>query len=119
MTVVKRFCIFHHSILLDHLCNVTVPKGYVFRTSSAGRFPEMQVRVHLCDFNIGCANIAVQVEAVGPLTFMTTLRDQLDGDDGRRSLFVGPTGRGAVTLNGSRRNSGEDKRLLRKRTDLG
>ena len=25
MTVVKRFCISHHAILLDHLSNVTVP----------------------------------------------------------------------------------------------
>jgi hypothetical protein len=25
VTVVKRFCILHHAILLDHLSNVTVP----------------------------------------------------------------------------------------------
>ena len=25
MSVVKRFCILHHPILLDHLCNVRVP----------------------------------------------------------------------------------------------
>jgi hypothetical protein len=25
MAVVKRFCILHHPILLDHLCDVTVP----------------------------------------------------------------------------------------------
>src|SRR5579859_730509 len=31
MTVVKRFSILHHPILLDHLCNVTVPGSGVNR----------------------------------------------------------------------------------------
>ena len=31
MSVIKRFCILHHPILLDHLCNVTVPPASIPR----------------------------------------------------------------------------------------
>lgn len=57
-------------------------KGYTFRTSTAGRYPEEAVRGHLGYYNTGCANIAVPCDVVDPLTITTTPRDQLDGPDG-------------------------------------
>lgn len=57
-------------------------KGYTFRTSTAGLYPEELVLSHLGYYNAGCAAVAVRADVMDQLTVLTTLRDQLDGDDG-------------------------------------
>ncbi|CAE6877122.1 hypothetical protein R69746_08840 [Paraburkholderia aspalathi] len=61
MSVVKRFCILHHPILLDHLCNVTVP--YVRLVwQSHGRFSNCAWQVsrsmHLSPVAMGLHRLA-------------------------------------------------------------
>src|SRR5579864_7983279 len=46
MTVVKRFCILHHPILLDHLCNVTVPCAVILAVSNSKQGRNLRQRCH-------------------------------------------------------------------------
>jgi len=57
-------------------------KGYTFRTSTAGRYPQERILTNLGYYNTGCAAIAVPADVIDPLTVMTTPRDQFDGPDG-------------------------------------
>lgn len=74
----------HHTHRRDRYILLWRPddKGYTYRTSTAGRYPEDQIRAHLGYYNTGCENIAVPVDVIDPLTVMTTPLDQFDGADG-------------------------------------
>ncbi|MEM5371324.1 hypothetical protein V4C53_35565 [Paraburkholderia azotifigens] len=56
-------------------------KGYCFRTTKAGRYPEARVREALGYYNAG-SNVAVPCDVLDPLMVMTTPADMLDGEDG-------------------------------------
>jgi hypothetical protein len=56
-------------------------RGYTFRCSTAGRYPEERVRAHLGYYNSGCS-IAVPCGVIDAMTVMTTPADCYDGPDG-------------------------------------
>lgn len=56
-------------------------RGYTFRASMAGRYPEDRIRAHLGYYNTG-TNIAVPCDVIDAITVMTTPADRLDGPDG-------------------------------------
>lgn len=73
----------HHTRREDRYVLLWRPddRGYTYRTSTAGRYPEDRIRAHPGYYNTG-SNIAVPCEVIDPLTVMTTPRDQFDGPDG-------------------------------------
>lgn len=74
----------HHTMRENKFITLWRPddSGYCFRTTRAGKYGGAAVREKLSYYNSGCANIAVPVDVIDPLTAMTTPADQLDGPDG-------------------------------------
>ncbi|AJY12793.1 hypothetical protein K6W16_13615 [Burkholderia dolosa] len=74
----------HHTMRENKFITLWCPddSGYCFRTTRAGKYKGEAVRTKLGYYNSGCANIAVPVDVIDPLTVMTTPADRLDGPDG-------------------------------------
>lgn len=74
----------HHTMREHRYITLWCPEdsGYCYRTTRAGKYPSADIRAHLGYYNSGCANIAVPVDVIDPLTVMTTPADRLDGPDG-------------------------------------
>lgn len=74
----------HHTLREHRYITLWCPEnaGYCFRTTRAGKYADAAVRQKLDFYNCGCANIAVPVDVIDPLTVVTTPADMLDGPDG-------------------------------------
>ncbi|SCZ33073.1 MULTISPECIES: hypothetical protein [Burkholderia] len=74
----------HHTMRHHRFITLWCPDdtGYCYRTTRAGKYRGEAIRAKLGYYNSGCANIAVPVDVIDPLTVMTTPADCLDGPDG-------------------------------------